>query len=79
MKLIFLLLLSFGLRGQDSVKLKITKVLTSEKKVYYWLKDVASGARYYTVCECKPVRKKGEVVTLVKKDMEFIEGKIKYE
>lgn len=63
----------------DSVKLVVTKVRTADKNQYYWLKDIKTGDKYYTVCECKPVRQKGEVVTIVKRDMEFVPGKIKFQ
>lgn len=66
------LLFSSVLFGQDSVKLKVTKVRTQEKRAYYWFEDIKTKARYYTVCECLATHRKGELVTVSKRDMEFI-------
>jgi len=80
MKLLIILLFISGIcYGQDSLKLKITRVKTAEKNVYYWLTDIKTKDKYYTVCQCLPIRKKGELVTIVKRDMEFIPGKIKFQ
>jgi hypothetical protein len=54
------------------VSLKITKIRTADGKNYIWFKDVKSGARYVSVCECKlpDSYKKGSVVKV--KEVEVI-------
>ena len=57
----------------DSIKVKVTKVRTENDITHYWMKDIETGTKYYTVCNC-PERKKrikGEVVAIAKPDLIF--------
>jgi hypothetical protein len=72
--------------AQDSVKLKITKVGTMEKRTVYWFavpkKDTSTillvtgervllrKQRPVAICDCK--HKRGEIVTVAKKDLVII-------
>ena len=60
----------------DSVYLKVTKARSTTDRTYYWLKDIRTKEKYYTVCSCKQIHKKGDVVPVAKNDLEFIPGKI---
>ncbi len=72
--LLILLMLSAGTcYGQDSIRVRVTKVRTSDITTYYWLQNVETKERYYTVCSCKTKREKGEIVAIAKKDLFFVE------
>ncbi len=77
MKKIFLFTIIFflvaGCYGQDSIRVRITKVRTSDNITYYWMRNVETGAKYYTECTCKAKRVKGEIVAIAKKDLFFVD------
>ena len=74
--LILLLLISGACFGQksDSIRLEVTKARSGADRTYYWLKD-GDKRKYYTVCSCEQKHKKGDIVFIAKKDIEFIEPK----
>lgn len=62
---------SFKAHGQDSVQLKVTWSKRVGNTTHYIFK-MPSGEKVKSTCECKELRRKGEIVIIAKKDIEFI-------
>lgn len=66
------LLLASKMSGQtDSARLKVTKARSGADRTYYWLKDMDTKEKYYTVCSCLQRHKEGEIVKVARKDIEL--------
>lgn len=55
----------------DSARLKVTKARSGTDRTYYWLKDIDTKEKYYTVCSCLQRHKEGEIVKVARKDIEL--------
>lgn len=62
----------------DSARLKVTKARSGADRTYYWLKDMDTKEKYYTICSCVQRRKEGEIVLVARKDLELISQKMDY-
>lgn len=71
--LIILLLISASACAQnDSINVKITKIIIKDSITHVWMRG-DKGAKYYTACKCKVPYKEKDVIWIKKPD--FIQWK----
>ena len=62
-----LILASLILKAQtDSIKVKVIFIKTYNDGLYYKLKDIKTGAKYYTYCRCLKRFEEGEILVIAK-------------
>jgi len=62
--ILLLLFISVTVSAQDSVKVKITKIVRTDSTTYVWMKS--KKAIYYSACTCKVPYKEKDIIWILK-------------